>query len=527
MLISMKTGKTVAFGASLMLLASCSLSELTAETENNIEDASVMAANMLEKAALPDTPEVIDTVRTKSEIWLGNTSSKISEGEPLPARFETENAVTLVTNQELGLFEIAKKITGLTGLLVRVDDLLLDNGGTSNLGAETAMSVSYHGRLSGLLDQVASRFGLYWRYKRGIINFYEMETRSFTVYALPVESSVKNAISNSGSGGSKGESIGSSTSDISSDVTLEAWKQIEETISNMIPSSSKMSISSTNGTITVTAPPDTLVKVGRYVRDINEKLGRQVAITVRVLQVTLNKDHNYGLDLNAAFKNLGSWKNIAFQGATVLDASKLSGVLSGTFSTNHVDVDAVVQALSTQGDVAVVTTATVTTMNNKVAPVQVSKNQDYISKLETTTDGQGVVTYSTETETLNTGFNMDVLPRILDHGRLLLMFSMTLNTLDEMVDYVLPGSGGDTLSLPKTATRGFTQELIMRSGSTLVVTGFEETRDKLDKEGTGSADFIWLGGKRASEMERSVLVILITPEVLVSPLSPETRVNDI
>ena len=67
----------------------------------------------------------------------------------------------------------------------------------------------------------------------------------------------------------------------------------------------------------------------------------------------------------------------------------------------------------------------------------------------------------------------------------------------------------------------------MRSGSTLVVTGFEETRDKLDKEGTGSADFIWLGGKRASEMERSVLVILITPEVLVSPLSPETRVNDI
>ena len=193
------------------------------------------------------------------------------------------------------------------------------------------------------------------------------------------------------------------------------------------------------------------------------------------------------MDLNAAFKNLGSWKNIAFQGATVLDAAKLSGVLSGTFSTNHVDVDAVVQALSTQGDVAVVTTATVTTMNNKVAPVQVSKNQDYISKLETTTDGQGVVTYSTETETLNTGFNMDVLPRILDHGRLLLMFSMTLNTLDEMVDYVLPGSGGDTLSLPKTATRGFTQELIMRSGSTLVVTGFEETRDKLDKEGT-----LWL-----------------------------------
>ena len=111
MLISMKTGKTVAFGASLMLLASCSLSELTAETENNIEDASVMAANMLEKAALPDTPEVIDTVRTKSEIWLGNTSSKISEGEPLPARFETENAVTLVTNQELGLFEVDPSLT--------------------------------------------------------------------------------------------------------------------------------------------------------------------------------------------------------------------------------------------------------------------------------------------------------------------------------------------------------------------------------------------------------------------------------
>ena len=38
----------------------------------------------LEKAQIPDTPLITDTVFAKNDIWLGDNSIKITEGDPLP-----------------------------------------------------------------------------------------------------------------------------------------------------------------------------------------------------------------------------------------------------------------------------------------------------------------------------------------------------------------------------------------------------------------------------------------------------------
>ena len=305
---------------------------------------------------------------------------------------------------------------------------------------------------------------------------------------------------------------------------MNAWEQIEETIQNMLPSSAKMSVSSSSGIITVTAPPDTLRKVGKYVRDINEKMSRQVAITVRVLQVTLDKTHRYGLDLDAIFDNGKYGVALSGPGAPALASQTGDGGALSFKILGHGDFKntaGVLQALSTQGDASLVTTATVTTMNNKSAPVQIARNQDYISKTETTLNGDNS-TSSAETDTLNLGFNMNILPRILDHGRLMMFFTMTLNDLLDMDSVEV---GETTMMLPKTETRGFSQEVILRSGSTLVIAGFEQVRNTMDKQGIGHVDNP-IGGGFASEDSRAVLVILVTPEVLVSPLSPETRVTD-
>lgn len=524
MQINLRNTRFAILGLSACMLASCSFSSIFAkDTEDNISKASTTADAVMSKSSMPGNPLTIDTVRTKSEIWLGNTSSKMSDSEPLPSRFETENAITLIGNREVNLFEIAERITALTGLLVRIDDLLLDNGGASSTGSENSAVISYAGKLSGLLDQVSSRFGIWWKYKAGVITFYEMETRTFTIYALPTDNSLASNVSNSGSveGGA-----GSSTSSIEYSATMNAWEQITETIKNMLPSAAKMSVSSSNGIITVTAPPDTLRKVGKYVRDVNDKMSRQVAITVRVMQVTLNEAHKYGLDLDVVFNNgsyswaLQSPEAWAAGWAAKGTAQGLSFKILG--NGDFKDTQGILKALSTQGDASLVTTATVTTMNNKVAPVQIARNQDYISKTETTLNGDNSTT-SAETETLNLGFNMNVLPRILDHGRLMMFFTMTLNDLLDMAEVTV---GETTLMLPSTETRGFSQEVILRSGSTLVIAGFEQMSNSMDKKGIGAANNP-IGGGFESEDNRTVLVILLTPEVLVSPLSPETRVNDI
>jgi len=121
---------------------------------------------------------------------------------------------------------------------------------------------------------------------------------------------------------------------------------------------------------------------------------------------------------------------------------------------------------------------------------------------------------------------MDVLPRILDHGRLLLMFNLTISELIDL-ETVLLGSTKDQGSIqnPIVESRGFTQEIAMRSGQSLVLTGFEKVKNKADKSGIGSAETSILGGSADAEKTRSVLVVILTPVVLESPLLPESRMN--
>ena len=117
---------------------------------------------------------------------------------------------------------------------------------------------------------------------------------------------------------------------------------------------------------------------------------------------------------------------------------------------------------------------------------------------------------------------MEVLPRLLDHGRMLLMFTMTLTDLEELAEKRFEGSGGasTTMQLPKMKTRGFVQEIAMTSGQTLMLSGFEEVRtstqeDKYISKYSNSAD-----------KQRNIMVVLLSPEVMISPLSPETRMKD-
>ena len=314
----------------------------------------------------------------------------------------------------------------------------------------------------------------------------------------------------------------------------------------------EMLIDQTSGSITVTAPPFVMQKIARYVQALNEKLSRQVAISVKVLNVVLENDDQYGLDLQAAFKSSRLGMLAATPSFTT--AGTAGTVTMTLLDTKWKDSQAIIQALSTQGRASLVTSTSVTTLNNKVAPVQITTQENYVKETTVQKDsyssGSGSTSVDVDTDTLNYGFTMELLPRILDNGRLLLLFSMTLTDLvalnsfssaslnnsssssddsdkDEGDDDNNDEGGEDTIvQLPKVQTRGFVQEIAMRSGSTLVLTGFETVENKASSAGIGQPRISILGGKANASQRRAVLVILLTPEILVSPLSPETRMEN-
>ena len=46
------------------------------------------------------------------------------------------------------------------------------------------VDVNYNGELSGLLDMVAARFGLSWKFEEGKIKIYNLDTETFYLNAI-------------------------------------------------------------------------------------------------------------------------------------------------------------------------------------------------------------------------------------------------------------------------------------------------------------------------------------------------------
>ena len=512
--------------------ASCSIStNMDATIDREIE-----AATKMKEAAKAPTPLANqDLIKVKDEIWLGDTSEIEYEGEPLPAYLEGKNGITLVSNRPITLFEIGDMINKTTSLGVRYAPQLENdvkskgaankptaNDVNTDWAEPDKMLVSYQGPLSGLLDEIASRFGIWWKYEKKEIHFYKYITKTFVVYSLPTKPSLSVTVGGSQSGGG-----GSSSVSLNNSAEVELWGNFEKSINSMIGDGSKLTMSPSDGTITLTATPNDIKKVAKYINEQNARLSRQVAISVKVLQVSITDTDNYGLDLKATFND--GVTSVGVTGSTsVGSAEQVSNTISWGILNNHWTADAAVKALSQRNNTSLVTSGTVTTLNNKPAPIQVTQKQNYIAEMTKTNSGTDGNNYdiSVTTEEVETGFTLDVLPRILEHGRMLVMFNMTLSDLISL-DKVEFGAEDENqyIQNPKIESRAFTQEVAMTSGESLILTGYEKVNNSTTKEGTGSAENSLLGGSATAEKERSILVIILTPMVLESPLSPETRMT--
>lgn len=520
------------------IIAACSMStRLDSEIEHEVE----ISTQLKEKAKAPTKTAPEDVVRVKNDIWLGDKSTVEYDGEPVPAYLETKDGITLVSNRPISLYEIGDMINKITSLKVRYSSDIEEKAlsvaeknkpDPNTINADWAdpsmMLVSYKGPLSGLLDEISSRFGVWWKYEKNQIYFYKYETKTFIVYSLPTKPSLEVNMGGSAEGGS-----GSSSASLKSSAELELWGNIEKAVTSMIGGDSKLTVDPANGTVSLTGTPIEIQRVAKYINEQNARLSRQVAISVKVLQVTISDSDQYGLNLVAAYTN--GKNSISISSADGL-SDEIKKNIDMTIAPEHWNITSFIQALSQKNNTTLVTSGTVTTLNNKPAPIQVTRKENYISEITKTNSGSSDTgtdyDVSTETEEIETGFTLDVLPRILEHGRLLLMFNLTLSDLISLEKVYLTTSdeagkadSGQYIQNPIIETRGFTQEVAMKSGESLILSGYERVENQADKTGVGSADNSLLGGTAIAKKDRSILVIILTPVVLESPLTAESRMK--
>ncbi|MGT2009273.1 PilN family type IVB pilus formation outer membrane protein [Enterobacter hormaechei subsp. xiangfangensis] len=405
---------------------------------------------------------------------------------------------------------------------------------TSSGVTRTVSDVRYAGALGGLLDLVAGRMGVSWKYEEGSVVFYYLETKRFDIqpadakYDLTgtVTSGLSNATgTDSGNGGGSSNSgvSGAGGSTMSSTVAMgnNLYKDLKETVQSMLtPGVGRLSLNATTGTLMITDVPDVVRRVGEYLNDENSALSRQVILKVVTYTVNTDVSDMVGIDWNIVWKSLSGKYGITLANT---NSGVASDAISGGFNVLDTATGAASQfagstflldALSKQAKVSDVKTSTIMTTNMAAAPVLVGQQTTYLKRVTTTpydTGNSTTLQQSLEPGSVTTGTNITILPKILkDSDRLMLNMFMDISSLKQLR---IISNDSEKLEAPDIDTRSIQQRVWMKPGQTLIMSGFEQNINNSNRQGVGSPNNILFGGSLSGAKTKQSFVITVTPYV--------------
>jgi type II secretory pathway component GspD/PulD (secretin) len=438
--------------------------------------------------------------QTSSANFVAPEVINLKSSDRLPASAETSTSVVLISRDPLRLADIAARLSDITKIQHSVE--LGPNGTEVQAGADgaavasasragsLAIRPSLRGSLSSVLDKIGSAFDVEWTYEDGRVVFRDYVTRQYQLSAMPVTSS-----------------MGFSAVETSSSSSLDMWDELQDGLRNVAGPNSQLSIGQGTGILTVTAMLSDQDRVRDYIATMNQTMGQQIAFDVNVLTVTARSAEAYGLDLESVA--FGDSVTVDWRGGQNLPdpvGSVNVGIISGNFS-----LDAVITALSSRRNVSIETRAGATTTNFQMIPVEVVEETNYVSQVEVEIDDNGNAVQSIETDTIVTGFQMQLLPRVLNTREILLRYSLDLSDLVALETF---DSGDGSVQLPQVTRSKFEQQVILKNGQTLVLSGFERQRTETENRGVGSPRFLGLGGVEKGDIRRASNIVFITPRLL-------------
>lgn len=383
----------------------------------------------------------------------------------------------------------------------------------------TLRGVYWKGALDGFLDNVTARLGLSWRYEEGRIVIFYLDTRNFPVLFMDSQAgftskTVSGTTSSTGSsgGGSSGGISGDNNTSQSTDMAIKSnlYGDVSATVKAMLtPGVGRMNLSA--GVLTVTDTSRVLSQIGRYIDDRNRELNRQVVLNVQIYSVESRRSDQLGIDWDAVL-NLSSVKATftnTFTSANDAIASGGAMIVDG----KGAGTKALVKALAEQGNVSVATQSSSLTTNLSAVPIQVALQQDYISDVTSEQTANVGSSISSTRSTITTGFNMTVLPYLMPaSSNMQLQFSVNMS--DDPTMRTVPQGEKSSVELMKTRLKTFTQRVNMKSGQTLILSGYEQLNNTADHQGVGSSRNYAMGGGTSGSQNRTQLVMFVTPIIL-------------
>ncbi|MBT8117389.1 MAG: pilus (MSHA type) biogenesis protein MshL, partial [Gammaproteobacteria bacterium] len=362
--------------------------------------------------------------------------------------------------------------------------------------------------------------------------------------------------SDSGSSGTTANARGSSTSGsivsgsvVSTESESNFWSDLKESLKMIIGDEGgrKVMVHPQSGVIVVHALPEELRNVEEFLHTIENAAHRLVILEAKIIEVTLDDKFQAGINWNALFE-FGDDKSILFGhagGGSVFDtgASSLAGAtvplvrgtqvigfdttaIGGVFTidANLKDFNALIELLKTQGDVQVLSSPRISTVNNQKAVIKVGQDEFFVTDVETETDaGSGVLNTSVDV-TLTpffSGVALDVIPQISDDDNVILHIHPAISEVTEKIKDISTSST-DELSIPLALSTIRETDTVIRakSGQVVVLGGLMKNAMRDEESRTPILGDVPVVGDmfrhNRSVASKSELVILLRPVVIDS-----------
>ncbi len=305
-------------------------------------------------------------------------------------------------------------------------------------------------------------------------------------------------------------------------------------------------VSPMSGVIVVRALPDELKNVAAYLKASQISIERQVILEAKIVEVQLNESFQSGVNW-AVFQNkpnsmlamgqasagsimapatagaaslLSNNALSATPGASLLPATSTAAVgsLFGlAFQTSN--FAALLNFLETQGDVRVLSSPRIATLNNQKAVLKVGTDEFFVTNVTNTTT-TGTATTSTPSVTLQpffSGIALDVTPRIDENDEIILHVHPSVSLVSTVNKIVNVGGIGGTLNLPLASSSISETDSIVRArdGQIVAIGGLMRQATFDDQSGIpGMPKSVF--GQTSKRTEKRELVILIKPTVVNS-----------
>jgi len=307
---------------------------------------------------------------------------------------------------------------------------------------------------------------------------------------------------------------------IQTETETDYWKDLETVIKSIIGTGSGPTLASLTGNdtrsvivspqtgmILVRAYPKELKEVGEFIEASQAALQRQVILEAKILEIELAEGFQSGINLQA----LGEREVSASYGSGEIEQNIAGTPLS--LNLNFTDFNGVIKLLESQGNVQVISSPRILTLNNQKAIFKVGQESYYLTAANTTafgTQGSGnVVNSNTNLEPFFSGIALDVTPQISEAGDIILHIHPILSEVKEEVKRILD----DDFPLASSATRESDTIARVRNGEVIVISGLMQTRSRGSTSGIPGVDEIPVISRPLEQNERTTvkteLVILL------------------